>query len=264
MPTTQPTTQTIAPRYQLLRHQLADEAETTTHVVRYPRPQTQLSIEHFRRPQRLDRWCRRHGIREAIVGGFFRRPHGPPLGELWIGGRRIASEPVPDSYQAARAAIHIDQLQIRIAPRAELPARPAGHLLQAGPMLVREGTPVVHLDDHEGFVAAAHQFDSDITAGRHPRAALAVSGDELIALVCDGRRSGVDAGLTLAELAELIASLGAHEAINLDGGGSTALIHRGHLLNPPYDDQDRPSRNPRPVATAAIFHTAEATQSKAA
>ncbi len=255
----------FAPRYELLRHRLADGEQTTVYVVRHPQLQTLMSIEHFPVPQQLDRWCRQYDVREALVGGFFRRPHGPPLGELWIRGRRIATEPVPDRYQAARAAIHIDEHETRIAPRAELPAEPAGHLLQAGPMLVRDGRPLRHVDDSEGFVVGAHQFDSDITAGRHPRAALAVSDDELIALVCDGRRTGVDAGLTLAELAELIAALGARDAINLDGGGSTALIHRGHLLNRPYDEQDRPSHSPRPVATATIFHTpAEATRSKAA
>jgi exopolysaccharide biosynthesis protein len=53
-----------------------------------------------------------------------------------------------------------------------------------------------------------------------------------------------------------MADLGARQAINLDGGGSTALIHHGHLLNRPYDAQDRPRTNSRPIATAAIFHTA--------
>jgi hypothetical protein len=255
---------TLITRFQVLRHRLADGAETTVYVVGYPRLRTRLSIEHFPLPQRLDHWCRRSGIREAIVGGFFLRPDGPALGELWIGGQRIETEPVPDPYMGARAAIHADDGEIRIAPRSELPPRPAGHLLQAGPLLVRHGAPLHDPDDAEGFVAGAHQFDSDITAGRHPRAALALSDENLIALVCDGRRTGLDAGLTLAELAELLASLGAREAINLDGGGSTALIHRGHLLNRPYDDQDRPSRSPRPVATAAIFHTAATAGRRAA
>jgi hypothetical protein len=244
---------------------LPDGAETTVYVVGYPRLPTRLSIEHFPRPQRLDHWCRRSGIREAIVGGFFLRPHGPALGELWIGGQRIETEPVPDPYVGARAAIHVDDGEIRIAPRSELPPRPAGHLLQAGPLLVRDGAPLHDPHDGEGFVAGAYQFDSDITAGRHPRAALALSNQELIALVCDGRRTGLDAGLTLAELADLLARLGAREALNLDGGGSTALIHRGHLLNRPYHDQDQPSRSPRPVATAAIIHTtATADRSEAA
>jgi hypothetical protein len=247
--------QILAIRYDLLRHRLGDGEQTTVYVVRYPRPQTSLSVQHFRVPRRLDGWCRRFGVQEAIVGGFFVRPHGPPLGDLWVGGRRIETEPIPDPYGGARAAIYVDEGQIRIGPRTELPPRPAGHLLQAGPMLVRDGAPLRDLHDPEGFVASAHQFDSDITSGRHPRAALGTSNDELIALVCDGRRTGIDAGLTLAELAELIADLGARQAINLDGGGSTALIHHGHLLNRPYDAQDRPSTNSRAVATAAIFHT---------
>ena len=247
--------QTLAIQYDLLRHRLGDGEQTTVYVVRYPRPQTSLSVQHFAIPQQLDRWCREFGIREAIVGGFFVRPHGPPLGELWIGGRRIETEPVLDPYGRERAAIYVDETEIRIGPRTELPPHPAGHLLQAGPMLVRDGTPLRDRHDPEGFVAGAHQFDSDITCGRHPRAALGTSDNELIALVCDGR-SGIDAGLTLAELAELMADLGARQAINLDGGGSTALIHHGHLLNQPYDAQDQPSNNSRAVATAAIFHAA--------
>ena len=51
--------------------------------------------------------------------------------------------------------------------------------------------------------------------------------------------------------ARLLVELGAREAINLDGGGSAALVHRGHLLNRPYASQDRPSR--RAVATAVVF-----------
>jgi hypothetical protein len=182
---------------------LADGAETTVYVVCYPRLPTRLSIEHFPLPQRLDHWCRRSGVQEAIVGGFFLRPHGPALGELWIRGRRIETEPVPDPYMQARAAIHVDDREIRIAPRCELPPCPAGHLMQAGPLLVRDGAPLHDPHDAEGFIAGAHQFDSDITAGRHPRAALALSDEELIALVCDGRGTGLDAGLTLVELAEL-------------------------------------------------------------
>jgi hypothetical protein len=245
--------QMLASRYELLRHRLADGEQTTVYVVRYPREYARLSIEHFPVPQRLDRWCRRSGVREAIVGGFFLRPRGPALGELWIGGRRIETEPVLDPYRTARAALHADEHEVRIAPRAELPLHPSGHLLQAGPILVREGMPMHDTDDVEGLIAGAHQFDTDITAGRHPRAALATSDDEVIAFVCDGRRTGIDAGLTLAELADLLCDLGARDAINLDGGGSTALIHRGHLLNKPYTGQDRPSK-PRPIATAAIFH----------
>ena len=44
--------------------------------------------------------------------------------------------------------------------------------------------------------------------------------------------------------------LGAERAINLDGGGSTTLVHRGHLLNRPYSNQDQPAPQTRRVVTA--------------
>jgi exopolysaccharide biosynthesis protein len=63
----------------------------------------------------------------------------------------------------------------------------------------------------------------------------------------------VDGGLELAELARLMITFGAHEAINLDGGGSATLVHRKHLLNRPYTHQDQPAPVSRPVVTALLF-----------
>ena len=54
-------------------------------------------------------------------------------------------------------------------------------------------------DYRKGFSAGAGQFDSDITDGRYPRAALGSSSDSLVALACDGRRSNVNGGLSMLE-----------------------------------------------------------------
>ncbi len=142
---------------------------------------------------------------------------------------------------------------MRLARRGDLPAQPAGDLVQAGPLLVADGLSLMDGDDAEGFSAGAGQFDSDITVGRHPRCALGVTDTELLAVCCDGRRTGVDAGLELGELARLLISLGAREAINLDGGGSATLIHHRHLLNRPYSNVDQPAPESRPVVTALLF-----------
>jgi len=125
--------------------------------------------------------------------------------------------------------------------------------LQAGPLLVVDGEIVFDADDdREGFSAGAGQFDSDITDGRYPRAALGVSSESLVALACDGRRSNVDGGLSMLELAEAMVELGADSAINLDGG-STTLVHRGHLLNRPYSTQEQPAPASRKVVSALAF-----------
>jgi exopolysaccharide biosynthesis protein len=75
-------------------------------------------------------------------------------------------------------------------------------------------------------------------------------------VACDGRRTNIDAGLSMLELAAVMVDLGAQRAINLDGGGSTTLVHRGHLLNRPYSDQDQPAPQTRRVVTALALDPA--------
>jgi hypothetical protein len=237
--------------YLLWRHALADGEVTTMYAVRYPRLSTRARVVHFPRPERLDVWCRRNGVEEAVVGGFFLRDPYRPLGDLWIGGRRVDHEPVAAPYAARRASVVVDGGEIRLMERGAAPARPRGDLVQAGPLLVADGAVVV--DDREGFSAGAGQFDSDITDGRYPRAALGVSGEWLVTVACDGRRSNVDGGLSMVELAQAMVELGAESAINLDGGGSTTLVHRGHLLNRPYSTQDQPAPESREIVTALAF-----------
>ena len=175
-----------------------------------------------------------------------------PLGEVRIAGAAIDHEPVAPPWASTRACVHIDG-GVRIAAREELEDEPAGDLVQAGPLLVSGGRSMVDGHDREGFSAGSEQFDSDITIERHPRCALGISATELLAVCCDGRRSGVDGGLTLGELARLLISFGAEEAINLDGGGSATLVHRKHLLNRPYSHQDQPAPESRPVVTVLVF-----------
>jgi len=74
----------------------------------------------------------------------------------------------------------------------------------------------------------------------------------VIAVACDGRDPG-DAGLTLEELAHLLAGLGCHTALNLDGGGSTSLVSGGRLRNRPRAGVNRPEPGGRPVSTALLF-----------
>jgi hypothetical protein len=240
--------------YDLTRRQLSDATFTTIYATRHPRAGTRVRALHFPEPARLDVWCAAHGVPEAIIGGFFLRDPFRPLGELWVGGEELAHETVASGFEERRAVVHASDGQVALGPREEFPARPSGDLLQAGPLLVAGGGIVFDgAADPEGFSATAGQFDSDITMGRHPRAALGLNDTEIIAVACDGRRSGVDAGLTMAELAEALHDLGATEAINLDGGGSTTLVHRGHLLNRPYSEQDQPAPESRPIVSALVL-----------
>jgi Phosphodiester glycosidase len=61
---------------------------------------------------------------------------------------------------------------------------------------------------------------------KHPRTAAGLSSDgkTLLLVVVDGRAPGHSDGVNMVELGELLLSLGAHDAINLDGGGSSAMV----------------------------------------
>jgi hypothetical protein len=237
--------------YELARLRTGDGGETTVYLVRHPLRSTRVRLQCFgSEPARLDHWCVATGHPEAIVAGFFVRDPYRPLGEVRIDGATLEHEPIAEPWGPRRACVHVDG-GVRLGPREEL--GDGGDLVQAGPMLIRDGRSVIDGEDREGFSLGAGQFDSDITLGRYPRCALGISEDELLAVCCDGRRSGVDAGLDLAELARLLLAFGARDAINLDGGGSATLVHRGHLLNRPYSNEDQPAPESRPLVTALLF-----------
>ena len=66
--------------------------------------------------------------------------------------------------------------------------------------------------------------------GLNPRTAAGIArvgtSQRLLLAVIDGRQPGYSVGMTLRQTAELLQSLGAQRAINLDGGGSSAMIVR--------------------------------------
>lgn len=71
---------------------------------------------------------------------------------------------------------------------------------------------------------------------RHGRTAIGFSRDSatVYLITVDGRRS-TSVGMTLAELAQTARDLGAWNATNLDGGGSTSMNVLGRLVNVPSD-----------------------------
>ena len=245
--------ETARPTLERRRLRLADGAVTTVHVARFQRTEFGLRVVALQPCARVLDWCRRNEADHAIVGGFYMRPGGPALGDLWIDGQALATEPFDAPWHEQRACVHVAAGSVRLAPREALGDAPNGDLLHAGPMLVAGGSPLVEEGvDAEGFPAGSRQFDSDITAGRYPRAALGLSGRDLIAVVCDGR-ADEEAGLSMAELAWTMADLGAETAINLDGGGSASLVVGRALVNTPREEHGLELTGGREVATALQF-----------
>ncbi|TMR98912.1 phosphodiester glycosidase family protein [Nonomuraea basaltis] len=128
-----------------------------------------------------------------------------------------------------------------------LPIQPQTSIVNGGPLLVRDGE--VALDpvrdgwspqDIDGADRGA--FYNGWYLRRNPRTAAGVTRDgRIILLTADGRRPAHSVGLSIAEVAQVMRGLGAVDAINLDGGGSTAMIVDSALQGVPSDSSgERP------------------------
>ena len=120
--------------------------------------------------------------------------------------------------------------------------------LGAGPMLLKDG---------ELFLTAEQEeFPVDVAVGRAPRTAAGITAKGHILLVVVDGRQACSRGMTLAEMAQFMKKLGAKDAINLDGGGSSEMIVKNQVVNCPSDGHER-----RVGDALAVFPAAAATKS---
>jgi exopolysaccharide biosynthesis protein len=133
--------------------------------------------------------------------------------------------------------------EVGLEPVDDLPRNPwrdAEDILGAGPKIVTAGR--VDITGEREKVAPAFVTD------RHPRSAIASIADgRVLLLVVDGRQPELSVGMSLDELARVLIELGAMDAINLDGGGSTTMVVKDKILNHPSDPTGE-----RPVSDAIL------------
>ena len=164
---------------------------------------------------------------------------------LPAGGYVLAVGPsAPAALRARLARLRpgVDTARLEVALVADGAATAPRAAVGGWPVLVRDGRvePALDTVGPAGF------------RSRNPRSAVALVGARRALLVAlDGRRPGYSAGATLPEFAELLRALGATDALNLDGGGSTTLVVAGpagaalRIVNRPSDEAGE-----RPVANA--------------
>jgi hypothetical protein len=158
----------------------------------------------------------------------------PTIGETIVVGR-TASSALKDW---ARSLVPGDTMRVATSLGPFHPREAVG----GRPMLARDSVivPEIETEGQASFRA------------RNPRTALGVArnGRRLILAVIDGRQVPYSDGTTLRETAEIMLALGARDAINLDGGGSSTLVYRDstgklRIANKPSD-----ATGERPVGDA--------------
>lgn len=208
--------------------------------------------------QKTTDYAQRNGLLAAINASYFLPfdggrllsvPYIPQAGSpatvapaQWQAERPLddpASDPRADAMvcvQARRFSLHRS-------------ACPAGSLsgFPAGPMLIEQG-------QRRPLLAREPRQQPDATGvARYfreaaPRTAMGLdpAGQRAWLVVVDGRQGGYSEGITLPELVRMFEALGATDAINLDGGGSSTLVLSGQIANSPIHTAI-PGRE-RPVA----------------
>ena len=140
-----------------------------------------------------------------------------------------------------RMAASLDLVEVGCAVTVDLATTPRwpalAQAIGGGPRLVKDG--------QKHITASPERFRPDVYAGVAPRTAIGITAaGRLLLVVVDGngrriRQLRTAQNMTLDELASTMIKLGARDAMNLDGGGSTTFVADGRLINGPSDGAER-------------------------
>ncbi|MEU0485339.1 phosphodiester glycosidase family protein [Streptosporangium sp. NPDC006013] len=127
----------------------------------------------------------------------------------------------------------LDTKVIDLRTQRAIPLTPDTYIMGGGVGLVRNGRVRV-------TAAADGHASVNMMLRRHPRTMVGVnkSGGLILATV-DGRNPGISVGASMVEAAQLMRWLGAKQAINFDGGGSSVMVVGHKPVNRPSDGAER-------------------------
>ena len=174
--------------------------------------------------------------RPGVVGGvnadFFSLADGTPTGLLVVDGRMLT----PPSAAPVLAIDSSGVAHIARFSQGGGTLRPfyPRNAVGGRPMLIRDSVIVTGIDSAGG---------AGFAGARHPRTAAGVARDgrRLILAAVDGRQKPFSDGMTLRELSVLMLALGARDAVNLDGGGSTTFVYADPAAHDSLRIANRPS-----------------------
>ncbi len=172
----------------------------------------------------------------AGVNGVFHAADGTPLGLVVIDGQMKAPPLLNRTALGITSdgTVLVDNVSMDEKGNLTPDWRTLGvvHAIGGGPRLVKDGR--AHITSGE------ESFKADVAVGRAPRTAAGVTHDgKLLLVAVTGRQAYHSIGVTLEELANLMVELGARDAMNLDGGGSSTMVVRDYVMNTPSDGRER-------------------------
>ncbi|WP_030926149.1 phosphodiester glycosidase family protein [Streptosporangium amethystogenes] len=147
--------------------------------------------------------------------------HGTGLAAVWL------------QEHTQGTGMKLDTKVIDLRTQRAIPLTSDTYIMGGGVGLVRNGRVRI-------TAAADGHASINMMLRRHPRTMVGVnkSGGLILATV-DGRNPGVSVGASMVEAAQLMRWLGAKQAINFDGGGSSVMVVGHKPVNRPSDGAER-------------------------
>lgn len=166
------------------------------------------------------------GCAAAMNGGFFDMRTGDCLGNLVSNGRVIQN---PGVWNAQFGVTNSSEYVAGYISAENVTSMGFQQLIAGVLWLVKDGKSYV--DQSRKFESPSSRF---VTMAA-PRTALAFdSRGRLLVVAIDGDEP-TDRGLSLYQFADLLIDLGAVNAVNTDGGGSTTVVINNRVVNHPSD-----------------------------
>jgi exopolysaccharide biosynthesis protein len=212
-----------------------------------------LRFAHEPRRTKTSEMSRKHGAVAAVNGSYFDMDKHFPICYLRIDSVDIGENtPGKDTvnrkyYQYGTLCLNGDSVLIlkTDSSRHWEESLPYPNIMTAGPLLIWHDT-LQYMRDDRTFVT-----------NRHNRTAVGIRDDGTILLVVADGRFKDAAGLSLPELQQILRWIGCHDALNLDGGGSTTLFlnigdYQG-VVNCPSDNGRLDHEGERGVSNAVMI-----------
>lgn len=192
-----------------------------------------------------------HHAQAAINGSFFNMQEGQSVCFLQLDGNLIDTTSLSEFRQRTNGIVLINKNKIAIEPwdkQKERSGTTYPNALASGPLMVENGNICDFSTVSQSFVNT-----------KHPRSAISITRDRKVLLITvDGRFPGNAIGVNIHEFAHLVKLLGAYDALNLDGGGSTSLwmdqAGENGIVNCPCDNRKFDHQGERRIANAIYVY----------
>lgn len=211
-----------------------------------PQAGMKLGIAFTDQLEKMSRKAAEHQAVGAINGSYFDMAKGNSVCFLKIGQQVVDTTTMNELKLRVTGAVCELNGKIKLIPWNRQIEKSytdeKGTVLASGPLMLMDGK-----------YCDWSMCDAHFIKTKHPRSAICMTQDNKVLLITvDGRSPGNAAGINIPELAHLLRILGGKDALNLDGGGSTALWLSGAtedgIINYPCDNKTYDHKGERNIA----------------